>query len=435
MNKLIIEGKNKLAGIVPISGFKHSLVPILAASVFVEDELVIENIPNIEDSKVLTQILTLLGGSITQTDNTLTVRAFDLNNRLISNHLMSKIHGSIYLIPSLLGKFGEINLGFSGGCQIGDQSHLGLRPTHHILNVLELFGANFEIVGDRIIGKCSRFKAAQIDIKNYWTDKRFTSGPLASGATKTALLAASTALGTTVIKNPYLKIDVLELIEFLKESGVQIEIENKAVVVEGRCNLNGSHHKVIPDLIEIITFIACAVHLKTTLHLKIASKAKVCQGLMAEFQFLDQMGVELKWENEMLTISPPAQLQSLDLEVSPDGIYSDSHPFFALMLTSGKNLSTITEKVWKDRFFYARQLNRLGAELKIKHGILKISPKRPFRNNLTLKCNDLRSAAVLLLATLDIEGITILKDVEHLNRGYENLVSKLQNIGAHIKVH
>lgn len=434
MNELIIEGKKKLSGLVSISGFKHALVPILAAGVFVKDELILENIPEIEDSKVLIQILTELGANIIQSKNNLIVRAFDINNRPISNHLMSKTHGTIYLIPCLLGKFGEIDLGFSGGCQIGDQNHLGLRPTHHILNVLELFGANFEISEGRIKGKCKRFKAAQINISNYWTDKRFTSGPLASGATKTALLAASTALGTTIIENPYLKKDVSELIEFLKEAGVQIEIENKAIIVEGRHSLNGGHYKIIPDLIEIITFIACAIHLKSPLLLKIASKNKVCQGLRAEFELLERMGIEFEWENETLMVSPPDQLRSLNLEVSPVGIYSDSHPFFTLMLMSADNPSRITEKVWKDRFFYAQQLNRLGAELKIRQGVLDISPKRPFRKNLTLECCDLRSAAVLLLAALDIDGVTVLKDVEHLNRGYENIVGKLQSLGAHITV-
>lgn len=432
MKELVISGRANIEGSVHISGFKHALIPILAASAFVDGELTLRNVPDIEDTVVLCEILSISGARIHRTRDSLTINTSELAWRAIPDALMARVHSSIYMIPCLLGRLGEVNLGPSGGCPIGDHWHPGRRPVRHILNVLELFGARFDISGGRIRGRCAGFKGAHIDIRDYWNDKQSITGPLASGATKTALMAASIAQGTSIIEFPYRKADVDELVAFFRTVGAVIEDDGRRLIIEGRASLSSGDHTLIPDLIEIITFIACSVHLQKSLRLKIAADDRVRLGLASELETLENMSVPLEWEEGAINVLPPSKIKGINIEVTPQSIYSDSHPFLALILLSADRPSRIVEKVWPHRFHYAYQLTRLGAQLKVGDGVLDITPQRPFLTGLDIEGGDLRSAAVLLLAALGLEGTTILKDAEHLTRGYENFVGKLQKLGAHI---
>jgi len=430
--RLVIEGKANIEGTVRISGFKHALIPMLATSTFADGDVTLRNVPDIEDTVVLSEILSILGASIHRTQDCLTINTSGLGWRAIPDTLMARVHSSIYMIPCLLGRFGEVELGPSGGCPIGDHWHPGRRPVQHILSVLELFGARFDTTGGRVKGRCNGFKGAYIDIRNYWKNKQSVTGPLASGATKTALMAASIAQGTSIIEFPYRKADVIELLAFFKGAGVAIEDDGRRFIIEGNTSLSSVNHTLIPDLIEIITFIACSSHLQKPFRIQIAADDRVRLGLASEIEVLETMGVRLQWEEGTIIVQPHNTIRGINIEVSPQSIYSDSHPFLALILLSADRPARIIEKVWPHRFHYAHELIRLGARLKVRDGVLDITPQRPFRAGLQLEGGDLRSAAVLLLAALGITGTTTLKGAEHLNRGYEGFVGKLQQLGARI---
>jgi UDP-N-acetylglucosamine 1-carboxyvinyltransferase len=432
MKDLVIEGKADLEGTVAISGFKHSLAPILAACAFVDGQSTIRNVPDIEDSAVLCEIFSLLGAQIQRTGDSLTIDTQNLAWRAISDPLMARVHSSIYMIPCLLGRLGEVDLGPSGGCPLGDQDQPSRRPVHHILNVLEQFGARFNTSEDRIRGRCSGFRCAHIDIRNYWTDKKVIAGPLASGATKTALLASTIAKGTSIIDSPYRKAEVEEMLAFFQSAGVAVEDRGSRLIIEGRPTLRSGNHALIPDLIEVVTFIACGLYLQRPIRLQIVADKRVRLGLAAELEVLESMGADLEWEEGVITVPQTGILKGVDIEVTPQSIYSDSHPLLALVLLSADRPSRIVEKVWPQRFHYARELVKMGAQLHVKNGVLDITPQRPFRSGVQVHGGDLRSAAVLLLAALGIEGSTTLRGAEHIDRGYEDFVGKLEKLGARI---
>jgi UDP-N-acetylglucosamine 1-carboxyvinyltransferase len=433
MEKISIHGSHSFSGTISVSGFKHSLVLIMCASLMADEPVVISNVSDIEDVRVLIEIFSILNVKTTLERDELTIDARNFLWSAIPDSLSSKIHGSQYLIPCILAKVGLIEISGIGGCQIGDNN--GERPLHHIFNVLERFGASFEYANGSARGTCKKLKSTEIDIRDYCQVLHEPSGPLLSGATKTALLAAAMAEGTSKIKHPYRKAEVIDMIDFLKTSGISIEESRDMIIVEGKPALRKTRYEVIPDLLEVMTFFSYAVSLKKTLCIKMKSHQylKVENGLDSELSLLKQMGVRFGWSEDKLFIKPPEQVYGVDIDVSPNTIYSDSHPFFTLMLLSADRPCKITENVWKNRFHYASQLSKLGACLNVQENAVKITPSNFLKPQQILYAADLRSAAVLLIAALRVNGVTTLENSEHLKRGYPDLVEKLKSLGAQIE--
>jgi UDP-N-acetylglucosamine 1-carboxyvinyltransferase len=428
-----IEGGHELDGEVPVEGYKHSFVLTVAASLLFSDTVEILNVPETLETRVLCRILQRLGAEVERGKGTLRIQARTLQDRPVPASDSTLIHGSLYLIPALLGRFGAVEIGLAGGCKIGDPGRGGARPTEHIISVLERFGARFEATNGRVRGRCSRLVAQEIDISDYSACSDIVTGPYISGATKAAILAALAAEGTTVIRNPYYKEAVADFLAFLRGGGCQIEEGSERIVIEGNPQLGSTFHWLMSDTTEIVTFIACAVNLRARFTITGLTVETARRWLAPELAKLRAMGVELQWGSDRLTVIPPEVVRGVDIEATSLGLNTDSQPFFTLMLLSADRPTRVIDRVWKHRFGYAHELTRLGADLSVGDGMVLVGPRRPGLAGRCVRASDTRAAAVVVLAALGIAGTTVVDGLEHIERGYEQFLPKLQALGAVIR--
>lgn len=424
-----------LAGTVRVGGFKHALVPLLAASVLASGPVKLRNVPRIEDSRVMAAILAELGAEV---DYDPALEQMSLDTRAMSGHtiphdLARLVHGPVYLLPVLLARFGRAQLGPTGGCRIGPSADGGTRPVGHLVDIVSRFGADVTADDGTLVATCTRLRGAHIDLREYAEPgPAGPTGPLYSGATKCALLAAAGAEGTTVLEYPYPKPDVTALADGLATGGVELERTADRIVVRGIGGVAPFSATLLGDLIEFITFVACAVHARGALTIA-GTDANVRAGLSAELDYLEAMGVGLEPRAAGIEVSRPERLRAVDVAIASHGAFSDSHPFFSLMLLGGDRPSRIIETVWRDRFGYVEPLRALGADLRVESGQVEVRPSTLTRRCPTVRAGDLRSAAMLVLAALTVPGPTTVAGVEHLSRGYDDLLGKLRSLGARIE--
>ncbi|WP_437620385.1 UDP-N-acetylglucosamine 1-carboxyvinyltransferase [Sorangium sp. So ce1151] len=434
MTKWRINGGTLTGGSVAVAGYKHALVPMITASICSSEPVEISNAPGVLDTVVLGQIIRHMGGEMEHQDGRVRIDAAGMRSMLVPDALSAQIHGSVYLIPALLARFGEVEFGPSGGCQIGDSAQGGKRPVQHMTSVLERFGARFEEEGEHLRGRCGTLRGTEIDIMDYSTDpkRRALEGPYMSGATKTAVLAAVNAEGTTVIHNPHDKEATLDLVRFLREAGCSIEAEERRFVIRGRSRLRAVSHRLISDTTEMVTLIALSVFTATPLTIENVTVEAVQRPLAPEIEVFNAMGVTLRWGADSIDVRAPERLAGVDIEATGLGVATDSQPFLTLMLTIADRPSRVTDTIWRHRFGYVDPLVRLGAELRVEGASVHVTPARPHRAGQSLRATDTRAAAVLALAALGIRGETVIADVHHAARGYERLVPKLRALGADI---
>ena len=430
-------GKRFNSGSVTVGGYKHSLVPIVAASALSSSPIKLRNIPEIEEAYVLAAILNECGASVQFSQNDMTIAVEDLKQWDIPSELSWKIHGSLYLIPTYLGRLGKVRFADSGGCQIGEPGKSGKRPIQHMLSVMERFGATFEWHDGLLWGETSKLHACEIDIMDYSDRHDLLTGPLVSGATKTAILAAVACEDRSIIYNPYPKPDVTELVSFLRKCGHKIDKDSKTISITPSLtekSLDCITYDLMSDISEVMTYITISVYLGQSLQIAPISVPEVKAGLQEELRLLQLMGIDLNWGVNSLEINPPRHINSIDIEVTSIGIYSDHQPFFALMLLRGDKPSYIREHVWKHRFDYALELKKLGADMHIKDDTLYIVPSHLQGENIHLYGRDLRAAAVLLISALSVENTIYVHGIEHLSRGYANLIQTLETLGTKIEL-
>jgi UDP-N-acetylglucosamine 1-carboxyvinyltransferase len=432
----LIQQSELISGNVSVSGYKHAAVLVLCATICApEVNFTLHNIPQIEDTIVLADIIRSLGGEAKFTGkNTLQLNTTHLKSHQVPVEFSKLIHGAVYLIPSLLAKQGRIEIGECGGCQIGDNTIIGKRPIFHMLKVLEQFGCTFKFENNLIIGtKTADFTASTIDIKDFSDSKEIITGPNVSGATKTAILAAmAVRQGKTIIKNPYLKADVFELLNFIKLLGYQVEYNQQEIVIEGQYTKQDADYWLCSDISEIMTYITIACYHQINLTINNIQIEKIKLYLLAEFQYLEKMGIFCVFANESIVVSPPIKINPIEIEVVSLGIYSDHQPFFALLLFNADQPSSIVERVWHSRFDYAKELSKLGFKSEISNNTLKVMPSTASNSDQLLNARDLRAAAVLLIAALKTPGASHITGLSHLKRGYEGLVENLRNLNGKI---
>ncbi|NTY37434.1 hypothetical protein [Burkholderia diffusa] len=419
-----------------VSGYKHAAVGLIAASIALNRPVVLSNVPDIEDVAVLCQIIRD-GGGLAQLDaGVLHIDTREFRPPVIPESLSRRVHGVLYLLPVLLGRFGAVRLRESGGCALDGSGAGPQRPVHHMLSVLERFGARVESRDHVIDGTAGGFHACEIDFMDYSDRADVLTGPLVSGATKTAILAAACVRdGETRIRNFYRKPDVTELLAFLLKAGFDVRVDGDDVTVS-RCAASDRHpvrHHLVSCLSEVMTYIALAQHCRVPLTLRGLTTERLRSGLAAELSLLNAMDVPLEWRDSELVVGPARRLRATDIEVTSAGIYSDHQPFFALMLLRADGPSHIRELVWKKRFSYANELNRLGARIVQDQNAIVVTPSSLAETGQTVVADDLRAAAVLTVAALGIPGTTIVRNAHHLARGYPDLPSALQRLGARVE--
>jgi UDP-N-acetylglucosamine 1-carboxyvinyltransferase len=432
-----IRGGPLRGGTVRVAGFKHALVLSVAAASLAEGASVIHNVPLVEDALVLSEILRRLGAGIRldRGQRSLRIDPRGIEPHPIPTALSTRIHGAVYLIPALLGRLGCVRIAGTGGCRIGSRAAHGARPVEHIISVLERFGATFQQDGECLVGRCSRLRGARIDLTEIGLldEAGSPTGPLYSGATKTAILAGAVASGQTVIRHAYLKQDVASLVTTLRDTGVDIDVGRHTLrIAGGGAPIAPFTTRLPPDLLEVMTMFSLAAHTGADVIVSGVSLDELRSGLSAELEYLERMGIEVMPGPHGVRVSLPPLLRAVDVRVTPHTIFSDSHPFLALILTSAGGPSRIEERVWANRFDYVSGLRRMGAAIRVVGATATILPRRPMRDGQEVRARDLRSAATLVLAALAIPGRTRVAGVDHLARGYEDFRGCLCSLGADI---
>lgn len=437
MSKLLFLPGEIIEGSLQIAGFKHATTVIMAASVALKKDVVIHNVPGILDTRIISEIINYLGGFSNFQDSSLKINCSSLKNWSIPHTLADQIHGAIYLIPVLLGRFKKVSFTSFGGCAIGEN---GGRPLQHMMDVLSYFGAIFSDNDSGISGYIEEFKPCTIDIMKFSDFPNDLTGPLVSGATKTAILASMfVTKGSTTIFNPYLKPDVTELLEFLKLNDFVIQLSKKKIVIAPPLSTVNTNYErsvtmtLLSDLSEVITYLTLSIlsGKKITLHCK--HLERVVKGLHAELDLFTRIGVCIHCKDNTIYAETPHSLTANDVVIKSTGIYSDHQPFFALLLCYADGKSSMEERVWKHRFSYAKELNKMGTSIDVYDGKISISPARLHAFSRSLQSQDLRSAAVLLVAAIVRNGETIIHGAEHLERGYTNLINNLSKLGVRVK--
>ena len=417
MYKLVIEGGHKLEGEVYISGAKNAALPIMAASLLIEDDVIINNVPNLEDVKTLSQLLERLGKKVEFSDKRMVIRTVSEENVEAPYEITKKIRASIAVLGPLLAKRKKAKVSFPGGCAIGP------RPVDLHIKGMRILGASVRVEHGYIIAEARKLTVGLVNMLG-------TNGTSVV-ATENVMMAATLAEGTTVIDNAAMEPEVVDLANFLIKCGAKIKGHGtNTIVVEGVKNLKGCEYEIIPDRIEAGTFILAGMMTNGEVLVKncepnhLTEPIRVFSEMGANIQILSKDTILVKGRERY----EPVNVTTLPYPYFP----TDLQAQLMAVLTKARGISIITEKIFQNRFMHAYEMNRLGADITIdgNSAIIKGVDKL---YGAPVMASDLRGGAGLIIALLGAEGVGELLRVYHVDRGYEKIEDKLSKLGAKIK--
>ena len=415
MDKLLINGGNPLRGEVYISGAKNAAVAIIPAAMLIKGKCRIENIPHIGDVDILIDIISQLGAKVEFIDeNTLEIDSTNLKAWRASYEMVKSLRASYYLLGSLLGRFGKAEVSFPGGCDFG------YRPIDQHIKGFEALGASVEVKHGIVKVKAERLVGAHIYLD-----------VVSVGATINLMLASVMAEGTTTIENPAKEPHIVDVANFLNAMGADIKGAGTDVIkIRGVTELGGGGvHSVIPDQIEAGTFMIASAATGGDVYIRNVIP-KHMESLTAK---LIEMKVGIQVNGDWIRVYKESELVRVNIKTLPyPGFPTDLHPPITVLLCTAEGTSTITEGVWDLRFQYVDELKRMGAKIKVEGRMAVIEGAQKL-SGCPVKALDLRAGAAVVIAGLVAEGTTEINDVKLIDRGYENLADKLQELGADIR--
>jgi len=417
MEKLIIKGKKELSGKISISGSKNATLPILAATILA-NQVTLKNIPLVKDIFTMVELLNFIGlkTKINKKKNIIKINNNDNNiNTLAPYKLVKTMRAGVLVLGSLLTKYGKAKVSLPGGCAIGT------RPVDLHLFALRKLGAKIKIKDGYIIAEAKKGLKGNII--------KFPS--ISVGATENALLAATKAEGTTILKNCAIEPEVKDLITFLKKLGLTINLKGRKIIIKHSKIKNSLiNHNVIFDRIELGTYmIASALQVKNNITInKIDPKI-----IKSEIDILKKIGVKIKQKKTSIIIKKNKKLKKINISTKPyPGFPTDLQAQLMVLLTQANGVSKIREDIFENRFMHVPELKRMGADIEIRNKTAII--KGPTKlTGAEVMATDLRASVSLVLAGLVAENRTIINRIYHLDRGYEFLESKLKSCKAEIK--
>ena len=412
MSKIVIEGGNILSGTIDISGAKNSAVALIPASLLCDEEVNIFNVPNISDIDALNEILTYLGASVERKDDSIKINPSTLVNKEIPENISKKLRASYYFMSALLGKYKYVEMYFPGGCKIG------ARPIDQTLKAFEALGATVKEDNNKYT-----ISAKELTGTNIYLDMPSV------GATINAILVACKAKGTTMIINAAKEPEIVNVTTFLNQMGAKITgAGTSEIKIEGVEKLTSGFTEVIPDRIEAGTYIILGALMGKNLKINNIIPDHV-ESLTSK---LIEMNVPIKIEKSSITVSKGENLKSVDVTtLGYPGFPTDLQQPLTTLLTQCKGTSHLTETIYENRFQNVFYLNEMGANITINNKTITIKgPSKLVGHDVV--ATDLRAGACLVLAALTAQGKTTIQEVEHVLRGYENIVQKLSNVGAKI---
>lgn len=415
MSKIQIEGGHYLTGEINISAAKNGAVALIPAAILCDEEVTISNLPDISDIDSLKEILTFLNAKIDCNNDMIKIDSSNLNNQDIPLELSQKLRASYYFMGSLLGKFHKVKMYFPGGCSIGT------RPINLHLKGFEALGAKITEEDNNYLIEASKLKGNKIylDIPSV-------------GATINIMLAAVKAEGETVIENAAKEPEIVNVATFLNSMGAKITGAGTSIIkIKGVKHLHKAFHEVIPDRIEAGTYLVIGALLGKNLTIKNI----IPDHLISLISKLKESGVKMEVGADYVFFKEPGHYQSINIktQVYP-GFPTDLQQILIPFLTQCEGVSNVYETIYENRFQNIPDTKSMGADIIVKdnhHAIVKgITPL--FGNN--VNATDLRGGMSMVVCALIAEGVTTIDKIEHILRGYDHVVEKLQKVGAKIEL-
>lgn len=415
MEKYVIRGGKPLVGDVNIGGAKNAAVAILPATILAGGKCLIENLPCISDVMASLQILSELGASIRMVSrSTYEIDTTHIDSTEVSNELSRQMRASYYFLGALLGRFGAGQVAMPGGC------NLGPRPIDQHLKAFNAFGAEDSV------------EYGQIHVKsNHLIGGHVFFDTVSVGATMNAMLAAVLAEGTTILENVAREPHIVDLANFLNSMGADIRAAGTDTIkIRGVDRLTGGSYAIIPDQIEAGTYMAAVAATGGQVLVKnIIPKHMDC--ITAKLQ---ECGVEVEERDDTLLVRRTHRLKRANIKTLPyPGFPTDMQPQITVALCLAQGTSLVTEGVWNNRFKYVEELRRMGAQIQVDGRVAVVEGVTQLTGAPVQAC-DLRAGAALVIAGLAAQGETELTQVQYIERGYEDLVGKLRQLGADIRV-
>lgn len=413
MDKLVITGNGPLHGEIHVSGAKNASLPSLCAAILSSGTLELTNLPAVQDIQTMCNLLENLGIGVERHGERVRLNASALTSHQAPYELVKKMRASILVLGPLVGRLGKARVSLPGGCAIGE------RPVDLHLRALEKMGATITIEHGYIEAEAKQLTGADIHF-----DKITVTG------TENIMMAATLAVGTTVLRNAAREPEVVDLAELLIGMGAQITGHgSETITIQGVRQLHGSQHRIIPDRIETGTFV-CAAAI-TGGHVMVRNTEP--KYLTRFLEIMAQAQVPMSIGDDFIEVKPHQGLVSVDVETQPHpGFPTDMQAQFMATMTQATGRSVITESIFENRFMHVAELNRMGANIKTEGRTAITTGPTPL-SGAQVMATDLRASASLVVAALVANGDTVIDRIYHLDRGYAELEKKLGGIGALVK--
>lgn len=414
MKIMEIDGNRELSGTIRISGAKNATVALIPAAILTDEDATICNIPEITDTDALCDILNLLNVDVKRASESVLIEPKNMKNVEIGEKYSKKLRASYYFMGALLGKYKKVVMYFPGGCSIG------ARPIDLHLKGFEALGATVKVDKNKYTVEAKELKGANIYLD-------FAS----VGATINIMLAAVKAKGTTVIENAAKEPEIVNVATFLNNMGAKVTGAGTSTIkIEGVEYLHKCFHEVIPDRIEAGTYIIMGALCGNRLKIDNIIPEHI-DSLLSK---LEEIGTELEIGTDYVVVTKKDEYKSTTIKTAVyPGFPTDLQQPFTVLLTQSKGKSKVVETIWENRFMHISYLDSLGADITVKNQTATIlGPTKLIGTNVV--ATDLRAGAAMVAAGLKAEGKTTIANVEHILRGYEQIVEKLTNVGAKIEI-
>lgn len=414
MEQYVIKGGNPLVGEVDIAGAKNAALAILSAAIMTDETILIENLPDVRDINVLLEAISEIGAQVERIDkSTVKINGSTIGNLSVDYEFIKKIRASYYLLGALLGKYKHAEVPLPGGCNIGS------RPIDQHLKGFRALGADVDICHGAIVAKAENLHGSHIFLD-----------VVSVGATINIMMAASMAAGRTIIENAAREPHVVDVANFLNSMGANIKGAGTDVIrIRGVEKLHRTEYSIIPDQIEAGTFLFAAAATRGD----VTVRNVIPKHLEATTAKLEEIGCEVEEFDDAVRVRAPHVLHRTHVKTLPyPGYPTDMQPQIAVTLALAEGTSIVTESIFENRFKYADELSRMGANIKVEgnsaiiDGVRKLTGAR-------VSAPDLRAGAALVIAGLAAEGVTVVDDIVYIQRGYENFEEKLRSLGAEIE--
>ena len=417
MEKIVITGGEPLSGNITIGGSKNAVLPIMATCILTDEAVHLTNVPNLQDIQTMVKVLESLGvkadiSNLNQ--NQLTVCYENIDKNIAEYDLVRKMRASVLILGPLLARKKEASVSLPGGCAIG------ARPIDIHIDALKKLGAEFVLDGGYVNCKAPKgLKGNKIDLKK-----------ISVGASENIIMAASLASGESEINNIAIEPEVIDLIKCLKSMGSEIDfVGDRKILIQGKENLKGTSHHVIPDRIEAGTYMIAGALIGNNLKIQNIELDHM-QNILNVFEELE---IDFKLNKDSVSLSKSDIEVGVNLQTKEyPGFPTDLQAQIMVLLSKSNKQSSIIENIFENRFMHVPELNRMGTQISIEGNKSIISPSSELIGA-PVMATDLRASVSLVLAGLISKGETTINRIYHIDRGYEEIEKKISQCGGNIR--